>query len=1160
MSLDLACFGLTPAELSFLQNQLRDDVVSGAHVALPDALVTVPRHNAGDMNVCCQHCSALFFEREIHHCCSHGCVELPLWRPPPEPLLSMLHQEQFRLHIRGYNVRMSLASSVFENETSVNGPATFKMAGRSWRLLPSSVHPSETCPKKFAQIYSLPVNEATSVRAGLSTGTVQRSPLRQDWLANLHNMLLEHNALVRSLVQSVYSDRDWNITVGAVEAVQPHAVAANETMIGLLINGGAPRHSVVVPRHSAGHLIIVPDLDPFYQPLHFVLLFPFGDPQWGLHLNRTKSDNRKRTRQLPPVTIFDYLRFHLQRRVDLGCSIHDFARLFEEWFVDCFLQSENHKLQYLRNNQSKFRRERYSAIHRQLFNNIPPRQIGSPATHLPSSFVRGYRYYRELYADAMTLPAHFGGIDFFLTFTTNPSWPEIVDNARNSNGMNSPDLYCRVFNIKMKALLHDILSNSVLGVVIAFAWSVEFQQRGLPHLHACFIVRPEDKPHSPVIVDSVVSAQLPDASIDLAYFQSVAKHMMHGPCGVLNPSHYCMKHGECRFDYPKKLQATTNIPPDGYTRLARPVGSSVMVGSFQADNSWVVPHNRYLLLKYDAHINVECSASIAVVKYMFSYIYKGTKTSSAAVRNSRDEIRLFSDGRITSAAEAMWHVMGFETHKQQPSVQRLGCSLPGDPDVKFDAAQLPAAIAEDAEAALEAPSHLKSWFALNAVDAFARTLLYQEIPQHYAWDQSNRKWSRRKLALRVLGRMYPVDPSSREAWALRVLLLHSRGCLCASDIRTVCGDERDTFWEAAVAAGLMDDDQELHKCLSSRLSPSSLRAVFLIIVTKCQPRDPMALLSNFFEELTSDFVGDIRQKRAQLYQMIADNVDSSLDALGLDLPPDLAANYFNAGENVAFLETFVSQPPLSHIGSALNELQQRVHDAVLQDTDRAIGTIFVLTAPAGTGKTFCINSILASAGLRNLRVVSCATSGLAASLLGHARTAHALFKIPVQIDEMSICRPSASYKAWLRTIQAFIWDEISMAHKWALDAVERLLRDIRGNDAPFGGVTMLLSGDMQQLLPVHRFCSDPSAYCFKTCEWFCSTLPLLLSVNVRAANDPVWSTFVASVGKGTPAIFPTSCLVDDVNALIAAVWPEGFFVNDNRSILTMTRKDAVEIK
>ena len=41
------------------------------------------------------------------------------------------------------------------------------------------------------------------------------------------------------------------------------------------------------------------------------------------------------------------------------------------------------------------------------------------------------------------------------------------------------------------------------------------------------------------------------------------------------------------------LQATTTIPADGYTMLARPFGVSVeMSPTFQADNSWVVPHNR----------------------------------------------------------------------------------------------------------------------------------------------------------------------------------------------------------------------------------------------------------------------------------------------------------------------------------------------------------------------------------------------------------------------------------------------------------------------------------------------------------------------------------------------------------------------------------------
>ena len=1159
MPLDLSNLGLTPTQLSALHVSLSIDAIPAIaeHFRLLlDNDNTVPQHSAGAMDQSCPHCAALFFGCEHLNCCSHGGVDLPLWRPPPEPLLSLLNDDQFRLKIRGYNCALSLGSSVFEDLTKDHGPATFKMAGRSWRLLPTSVNPSSG-PKKFAQIYSMPVNEASDRRATLSTG-VYRAPLRRDWLASLHSMLVVHNALVRSFVQSVDDGLDWQVTVGALEAAQPHAVAANETMIGLLVNGGGLRHSIVVPRYGEGSLIIVPDLDPYYQPLHFVLLFPYGDPQWGLHLNRINIDSRKRKRALPPVTIFDYLKFHLQRRSTTSASIHDYGRLFEEWFVDSFLQNENHKLQYLKNNQGRFRHDRYTAVQRQLYMGVPPRQIGSPATHLPSSFVRGCRYYRELYADAMTLPAHFGGIDFFLTFTTNPAWPEIANNSGISNGMNSPDLYCRVFYIKMKALLCDVIINGVLGVVVAYAWSVEFQQRGLPHLHACFIVRQEDKPHSPVIVDRVVAAQLPDASIDLPYFRAVSKHMMHGPCGVHNPSHYCMKHGQCRFDYPKRLQLTTTIPQDGYTKLARPFGCSVQLGEFQADNGWVVPHNRFLLLKYDAHINVECSASISVVKYMFSYIYKGTKSTSAAVHNARDEIQLFSDGRITSAAEAMWQVLGFETHKQLPTVQRLGCGLPNDPDVQFDGAQQPAEVDEVAANALDAPSHLKSWLSLNAIDAFARTLTYLEIPTHYVWDQSNRQWSRRKQKSRVLGRMYPVDPTNREAWALRVLLQHSRGCVSVEDIRTVCGEERATFWEAAVAAGLMEDDWEHHKCLrTNQLSPSSLRSVFLIIVTKCQPRDPMDLLNAFFGELTIDFAGNNQQKLASLYCYIMDNVDSPLDALGLDSPPDMHVNVVG---NTAFLESFVSNPPVSHVEAALNVDQQCVHDAVLQDVVGEGGTIFVLTAPAGTGKTFVINQILATASRRNLRVVSCASSGLAASLLGHARTAHALFKIPVHVDEMSFCRPTAQYKAWLRSIDCFIWDEISMAHKWALDAVERMLRDIHEKDSPFGGKTVLFAGDMQQLLPVHRFARDPAAYCFKTCGWFCTTVPLHLTVNVRAAADHEWSEFVARVGKGSPALFPASCMVPDEDALIDAVWPDGnFMVQDQRSILTMTRDASASI-
>jgi ATP-dependent DNA helicase PIF1 len=41
-----------------------------------------------------------------------------------------------------------------------------------------------------------------------------------------------------------------------------------------------------------------------------------------------------------------------------------------------------------------------------------------------------------------------------------------------------------------------------------------------------------------------------------------------------------------------------------------------------------------------------------------------------------------------------------------------------------------------------------------------------------------------------------------------------------------------------------------------------------------------------------------------------------------------------------------------------------------------------------------------------------------------------------------------------------------MSHRHALEALDRTLKDIRGNQSDLGGVTLLLSGDFHQTLPI----------------------------------------------------------------------------------------------
>jgi len=88
--------------------------------------------------------------------------------------------------------------------------------------------------------------------------------------------------------------------------------------------------------------------------------------------------------------------------------------------------------------------------------------------------------------------------------------------------------------MKLQQLLDDIRSGSIFGPILAILYSIEFQKRGLPHVHILVWIEKKGNEITTEIIDSWISAEIPNPTIDPLGYILVSEHMMHGPCGEKN--------------------------------------------------------------------------------------------------------------------------------------------------------------------------------------------------------------------------------------------------------------------------------------------------------------------------------------------------------------------------------------------------------------------------------------------------------------------------------------------------------------------------------------------------------------------------------------------------------------------------------------------------
>ncbi|KAL8120931.1 hypothetical protein AgCh_017928 [Apium graveolens] len=221
-------------------------------------------------------------------------------------------------------------------------------------------------------------------------------------------------------------------------------------------------------------------------------------------------------------------------------------------------------------------------------------------------------------------------------------------------------------------------------------------------------------------IDKFVSTELPDPVSDPIGFAAVKSLMMHGPCGLQNPKSPCMNIMKCTKHFPNKYYSETYFNQYGFPIYRRrKTGITVSKGKCELDNGWVIPYNRDLLVKYQCHMNVEICCHARSLEYIFKYCLKVYDRATIEITSQRvdkenqdeahvDEINAYFDGRYICASEAEAEVLAKVVRREKNK-----------------------------------HSQLEAFFNLNRNDPNARKYNYDEILEHYVWNETERLWTLR---------------------------------------------------------------------------------------------------------------------------------------------------------------------------------------------------------------------------------------------------------------------------------------------------------------------------------------------------------------------------------------------------------------------------------
>jgi PIF1-like helicase/Helitron helicase-like domain at N-terminus len=752
-----------------------------------------------------------------------------------------------------------------------------------------------------------------------------------------------------------------------------------------------------------------------------------------------------------------------------------------------------------------------------------------------------------------------------------------------------PDIFSKVFEKKITDFLEYLQVGKPLGRVDAYCSVTEWQYRSNPHEHIVVWLNEADKPKTAADIDNLVSVEIPvitehSSDAEKIVYDMVTSFHLHGPCAL----HNCLHDGACCKGFPKPFSEETVRGPDGEWILKRRESSPTFTKEITIDRKkqshvytaqYVSEYNRTLTSLLRCHCNVTLCRSVNAIIYLFGYIFKSNPTVDVSlhVKPDADAIERFSSGRVLCGNEGAHKLLGLLTMRCSHSIRDLDIELPGTEVVYFHDHDSFDDIAAKREK-VEGRTMLAAYFAFNKQYPHLQ-IVYDEILRYAVWNSDSRTFTLRKRkvdSLKPFVESLPyISINAGERYYLKLLLLYVKSPTCWSDLYTVrCNDEvvsfegRDQFRNTAEALGLMDGLKHIiaaldETCLMKKAKV--VRSTFAVAVCSLHPQDLRDLFQRYEKSMASDLLHvylrvnprcldegenvpvEISNYCLLVIQNALEKVDLSLldfnlsggplnsKQVNLDLQRLLGKQYIDPLDSGTIMTQQDPGTDFKRDFLSFTEEQRKVFEVIkerISASDDSQRNLMFLGAPAGTGKTFFLNTLIKYALSEGLSFIVVASTGVAANLLIGGATAHKTFSIPLNCPAGTSASINVKSKLAqrIRDSSLVIWDECVTVSCHVFEAVSSAFKDIMRSERHFGDKRMLFVGDFRQTMPIVNhdtsFAGGADISIKKSRFWRETEIFPPFSVNLRArlaamedkkASDAYegWAQFVASVGSGS---------------------------------------------